>query len=310
MAAPDMTVSRLGQANAGGDAKALFLKVYAGEVLTAFATATIAKGRHLERTIKFGKSAQFPATWKASAAYHTPGTLIVGTAIKHNERVISIDDLLLSDAFVANIDEAMNHYDVRSIYSVEQGLALAKQYDTNVLQVGVLAARASATIDVGPTGATITDANIDTDADILAQAIMTAGKELDENDVSESPRFAAFRPAQYWLLLNSDLAVNRDYTQGGSVQKGKVWEIGGIEILKSNNIPSTNVTSGPSAYQGDFSKTYGLVWHPTAMGTVKLMDLALESEYLIQYQGTLMVAKYAVGHGILRPECAVEIAKP
>jgi hypothetical protein len=40
------------------------------------------------------------------------------------------------------------------------------------------------------------------------------------------------------------------------------------------------------------------------------MDLALESEYLITHQGTLMVAKYAVGHDSLRPEGAVEIALP
>jgi hypothetical protein len=44
-----------------------------------------------------------------------------------------------------------------------------------------------------------------------------------------------------------------------------------------------------------------------AVGTVKLMDLAMEAEYQTRFQGTLMVARYAVGHGILRPECAVEI---
>jgi hypothetical protein len=44
-----------------------------------------------------------------------------------------------------------------------------------------------------------------------------------------------------------------------------------------------------------------------SVGTVKLLDLAVESDYLIQQQGTLVVAKYAMGHGILRPECAVEI---
>ena len=43
------------------------------------------------------------------------------------------------------------------------------------------------------------------------------------------------------------------------------------------------------------------------MGTVKLMDLAVESEYDIERQGTLMVAKYAAGHGVLRPEAAVQI---
>ena len=50
-----------------------------------------------------------------------------------------------------------------------------------------------------------------------------------------------------------------------------------------------------------------LVSHPSAAGTVKLMDLAVESEYDIRRQGTLMVAKYAMGHGVLRPEAAIGI---
>jgi hypothetical protein len=47
-----------------------------------------------------------------------------------------------------------------------------------------------------------------------------------------------------------------------------------------------------------------------AIGTVKLMDLAVEQttgDFNIMYQGTLMAAKYAMGHGVLRPDCAVEI---
>ena len=49
------------------------------------------------------------------------------------------------------------------------------------------------------------------------------------------------------------------------------------------------------------------VGHSAAVGTVKLLDLATESEYQIERQGTLFVAKYAMGHGILRPECAIEL---
>ena len=50
-----------------------------------------------------------------------------------------------------------------------------------------------------------------------------------------------------------------------------------------------------------------LVFHKSAIGTVKLMDLGMESEYDIRRQGTLMVGKLALGHGILRPESACSI---
>ena len=60
---------------------------------------------------------------------------------------------------------------------------------------------------------------------------------------------------------------------------------------------------------GNFSTTVAVVFHKSAIGTVKLMDLGMESEYDIRRQGNLMVAKMALGHGILRPESACEIKK-
>jgi hypothetical protein len=57
-------------------------------------------------------------------------------------------------------------------------------------------------------------------------------------------------------------------------------------------------------YKGDFAKIKGLIFTPDAAATVNLMDLGVESEYQIERQGTLIVAKYAMGHNILRPACA------
>ena len=48
------------------------------------------------------------------------------------------------------------------------------------------------------------------------------------------------------------------------------------------------------------------MWCPEAVGTLKLMDLAMETERDVRRQEDFMVAKLAVGHGVLRPELAVE----
>jgi hypothetical protein len=304
-----MNPSRLGQQDAAGDAKALFLKVYGGEVLTAFEETNVMMDKHVVRSISSGKSAQFPATWKGTASYHTPGTLLQGTAVAHNERVISIDDLLIADRFISNIDEAMNHYDVRSIYSSDSGRALAKELDTHLQQVVALAAQASATVTGGNGGDTITDADADTSGSSLIASIFDSEQNFDEKDVPSDMRYAAVKPAQYNLLAQVDKAINKDYTSGnGDFKQGTIFTVAGMEVVKTNNLPQGVVATGPSAYQGTFSNNVCVCWQKLAVGTVKLMDLAVESEYKIEYQGTLMVAKIAVGHGILRPECASEIA--
>jgi hypothetical protein len=308
------TVSRLGQVDLAGDAKAIFLKVFAGEVLTAFETMVIMKEKTRQRTISSGKSASFPATFQASGGYHTPGAEILGNPIAHNEVIIAIDDLLLSDVFIANIDEAMNHYDVRGPYSTEMGRFLAKQYDANVARNVVRAARGGALFTGDTGGSQIIDADGRTSATSLAGSIWAAKQALEERDVPVDTMTveATFKPAQWYLLAQEPtLILNRDVDGDGSYSKGQFSMIGGVQVSKSNNLPwavddSAN-TALPTDYRIDMTNTVGTVFVESAAATVQLMGLAMESEYDIRRQGTLMVGKYAVGHGPLRNKSAVEI---
>lgn len=305
------TTLNVGQVNGAGATDALFLKVFGGEVLTAFEEANKVMDKHMVRTISAGKSASFPATWKVNAGYHTPGSEIVGQSSNVNERVITIDDLLVSSVFLANIDEAKNHYDVRSVYAKEVGRALANNWDKNVLQSMVLAARASATVTgaFGGTALTSLTTLYKTSATDLAAGIYAAIQAMDEKDVPEGEeKFVFLKPAQYYMLAQSTALLNSDWAEGnGNYADGKILRIGGAGLVKTNHLPTSNITTGPVAYQGDFSRTAAVVCTKQAVGTVKLMDLAQEMEYDIRRQGTLIVAKYAVGHGILRPECSVEL---
>jgi len=55
---------------------------------------------------------------------------------------------------------------------------------------------------------------------------------------------------------------------------------------------------------------FGLCFTKEAVGTVSLKDVSMQmtgSEYKAMTQSTMMVASYAVGHGVLRPECCVSL---
>lgn len=304
----DAIVSRLGQANGAGDAKANFVKVATGEIITAFARTAEFTDKQLIRNISEGKSASFPATGRTNGArYHVPGTEILGSVAKFNERVITIDDLLVTDFFVANIDEAMNHFDVRSEITTQMGEELAQAYDKNVAQTAILAARGSAVVDGLPGGGSLTKATYLTSSDDLADAHFDAAAILDDKKIPSSERYSFVKPVQYYALARNTKVINKDWDGRGSYAEGKVKMIADILLVKTSNLPQTLVDTGPAKYQGDFSKVAGLIMHKSAVGTVRLLDLALESEYQISRQGTLMVAKYAVGHGILRPESALEL---
>lgn len=305
--------SRPGQINSAGDPLAIFLKVFSGEVLAAFNRESAYRPRHMVRTIANGKSAQFPATGLALAQYHSPGAEILGQSINQNERIISIEDLLIAPIFVANIDEAMAHYDYRAPYSDQIGQALAKFYDANVSRVITMAARNGAAAVTGlPGGTSLTDADYPTDGTKLYGAVFNAGVQLDANDVPQSDRFAGFKPVQYALIVRSEKPINRDLNPegNGSIASGVVYSINGIPIFKSNNMAQTNdiaATNQPPSRQHDFSTVQGQVFHRGAAGTVQLQDITMESAYDPRRQGTLMLGKYLVGHGPLRNEASVEI---
>tara|TARA_R100000458_G_scaffold19818_1_gene17549 strand:- start:4364 stop:5317 length:954 start_codon:yes stop_codon:yes gene_type:complete len=310
------TISDIGKVNNAGTADALFLKVFAGEVLTSFEQATVTADKQMVRTISSGKSAQFPVMGRSSASYHTAGNEIVGTALNHNEKVITINDLLISHHFIANIMEAKNHYDVRSVYSAEMGRALAFQMDKHVLQTMLQAAAGSANVgDSGyASGTIITDADSNTSASSLIGSIFDAAEALDDAYVPSEGRYCFLKPEQYYLLANATNAINVDFSGRGSIAEGTVPQLAGINLIKTPHLPTTNITGtgvdaggAGGAQVVNASNTTAIIAHTSAVGTVKLMDLAVESEYDIRRQGTLMVAKYAMGHGVLRPEAAVQI---
>ena len=314
----------VGRVNAGGSEDALFLKVFAGEVITSFDRASKTAGADMVRSIASGKSATFPVMGRVAAAYHTAGAEINGSDVNHNEKVITINDLLTSSVFLSNIEEAKNHWDVRSAYSQEIGRALAFTKDKHILQTIGQASLASANVsDSGyGAGATITNTGIAsatdaTAANAMIDALFGAAKQLDANYVPSEGRKCFMRLEEYYKLANATNAVNVDFSGNGSIAEGKVLKIAGIELVPVAHFVASNVNSGVdqgSATAGgsnpqavDLTNYVALVSHPSAVGTVKLMDLAVEKEYDIRRQGTLMVAKYAMGHGVLRPESAVGI---
>lgn len=295
------TASRLGQKAGGADnAKELFLKTFTGEVLTAFNANNIAMPLHRVRTISSGSSAQFPLTGIATTATLAAGNEVSPSAIAHSEKVVNINDLLTSSVFIAKIDEAMNHYDVRSIYSSEIGTALA-----NAADQAVFAAVAAATADTAEyaQGANQNNADIEiagtpsaSSGTDVAEAIFQALEALDTKNVTGEKSVVLDAATYYKMFAGSasNLAgvMSSDFGTGGNLNTGTVPQIGGAKVYMSNNLPAGSK---------------GLVFTKDAAATVKLLDLGVESEYQVAKQGTLMVARYAMGHSSLRPECAVKL---
>ena len=251
----DLTTSltRPGQSNSTGDARALYLKLFSGEMFKGFQHNAIARDLIMKRTLKNGKSLQFIYTGRTTAEFHTPGNSILGNsdgAPPVAEKTITCDDLLISSAFVYELDEVLSHYDLRSEISRKIGYALAQKYDRLIFRAITRGARAASPITksgfvepggtqirVGSSGTAASDAY---DSAKLVTAFYDAAAALDEKGVSTEGRVGILNPRQYYALIQevgSNGLVNRD-AQGTALQGGEgVIEIAGIKIYKSMNIP-------------------------------------------------------------------------
>ena len=232
-----------------------YLKLFSGELFKGFQTNTIARDLVTKRTLKNGKSLQFIYTGRMSASYHTPGTPILGTenALPVAEKTIVMDDLLISSAFVYDLDETLAHYDLRGEISKKIGFALAENYDRKIFRAITRGARkaspVTATNKVEPGGTQVqvgagSNADDALNGGLLVSAFYDAAAALDEKGVSSEGRVGVISPRQYYALINdvssgviSNGLVNRD-VQGSALQSGSgVLEIAGIKLYKSMNIP-------------------------------------------------------------------------
>ena len=342
---PDAALQRIGQIKgaaatwgpgaAGVDAdRALFLKLGAAEILQAYMEACVFKGKTRERNIRGGKSVAFPITGKMQARYHQPGKPILGEGNAPsdlNEVVITLDALMIADAVIPELDQLMSYFDVRQIYTTELGRALAYEYDKRIARIIYAAATktteplAKQPLNKGRVGGTITlgtnytgaGATRQAKGDAIVDAIFDARIQFEKKDVSIEGMYCCLTPEDYYAVTASSRAINTDFNGSGSngtIADGRTMRVAGINIMASNHLQQSAYTLvagdvNPD-YAVDTSKCHGLIWNKEAAAVLTLLSPSLQvasGDFAVQYQADLLVARQALGAGVLRPEAACAI---
>ena len=311
-----------GARNADYDVRyATALKLFSGEVFTAFNNASIFKGLVRQYDLRGGKSKQFLFTSKLAAGYHTPGQAIVGDAgLKTNEKTLVMDDLLVASQFIYSLDEVFAQYSTRAEISKQIGEALAKHYDERIARVLAKASAEAAPVQGEDGGFHVNIGSGNTfDAQALVDGFFEAAAVLDERSAPSDGRVAVLAPRQYYSLISSvdTNILNREIgnTQGSMNTGDGLYSIAGIRILKSNNLASlygqdlsaAGVTGENNDYQVDASNLAGLVFHKEAAGCIQSVAPQIQTtsgDFNVQYQGDLIVGKLAMGAGSLRTAVA------
>ena len=311
-----------------------YLKLFSGELFKAYESATVARDTVQRRSLKNGKSLQFIFTGRMQAAYHTPGTPILGSGDPPvAEKTITCDDLLISSAFIYDLDETLAHYSLRGEISKKIGHALAESYDKKIFRAIAKSARLASPITASPGpepgGSQIKlGAGNEYDAQALVDAFFEAASILDEKNMPKAGRTAVLSPRQYYALVSqvSTNILNRDYgNSSGNLTSGEgLYEIAGITIKRSNNLPflagTVNEEAGSNSSAGvgndtfdtdnDFTNHCGLIYYKDAAGVVEAIGPQVQvtsGDVSVLYQGDVIVGRLAMGVGTLNPAAAIEL---
>lgn len=316
------TISNPGQNLSGHDRDALFMKMFAGEVLTAFSRNSVMMDKHMVRTIPHGKSAAFPVMGRTHAKYLAPGDSLDDRRKKmeNTEKVIVIDGLLTADCLITDIDDAMNHFDVRTEYSRQLGEALAQAADCAIINELANMCKSTAggmpenipdnpTLGNPGTGKAFeyaTSLSADTSIEYgnaLLQGLIDARAHMSNNWVPTSDRYFLVDPEGYSAIIRALMPDAANYQALFDPASGKLMTVCGFQIIETPNLHNKGVDSKHTLdSQISSANLQGIAFHRSAVGTVKLKDLAMERARRAEYQADQIIAKYAMGHGGLRPE--------
>lgn len=271
------------------------------------------------------KSAQFPVLGRTKAAYLYAGENLDDKRkdIKHTEKVIHIDGLLTADVLIYDIEDAMNHYDVRAEYTAQLGESLAMAADGAVLGEIASLVNSDETIEGlgAPSVMEVGKASDLSDPVALGKAIIAqltkARAALTKNYVPASDRTFYTTPDNYSAILAALMPNAANYQSLIDPERGTIRNVMGFEVVEVPHLTAggggndrEEVSTGQkhafpaTGGKVNLTNVVGLFNHRSAVGTVKLKDLALERARRANYQADQIIAKYAMGHGGLRPEAA------
>lgn len=305
--------SRGGQRNFTGDDRALFLTEFGGLVFEARNEALDYADMCWTKYITQGKSDLFSIIGKKRDAFeHEAGDLILGGKIEHADQEITVDKMIADAVFIAEIDELLNHIEVRGPYSRQIGMSLGLVQTRRIAIMHILASRDTSNRPGQPLPSYAFDANMKTSASAIETAFFAARQYKEENDLTGTEWKGSLPVAQY-LLCARNLGmqatdVSLEKAGSGNRVEATLGKIAGFPTRMTNNIPKTNITTGPTKYQGDFSNTVGHVGSKMAVGKLQRKGLTMNMKDQVERLGTIIIGSELNGYGKLQVEESFELA--
>jgi len=271
---------------------------------------------------KKGDTVHIPVPTRGTASAKAASTQVTLIAATEGVVDISINKHYEYSRLIEDIVEAQALSSMRQFYTDDAGYALAKQIDTDIIQLGRLANGGSSgarygSAFIGGDGTTAFDytANTNTgNASALTDAaIRRTIQRLDDADVPMDGRFFIIPPSSRNTLMGlsryTEQAFVGESGSGNTIRNGEVGNLYGTAVFVSSNADSASATSAYPA-SGSAIARVALMGHKDSFVLVEQVGIRSQTQYKQEYLGTLFTADTLYGVGELRDYGAVALVVP
>ena len=254
---------------------------------------------------KKGDVIHIPAPTRGSASLKVATDAVTLIAASNTEVQVAIDKHYEYSRLIEDIAEVQALNSMRQFYTADAGYALARQVDTNLVQLGrafngatvgtddYATSAASTKAFIGSNGTTAYNSTSSNAAALTDAAIRRTIQRLDDNDTPMDGRFFVIPPSSRNTLMGLARYTEQAFVgDGNAIRNGEIGNLYGIPVFVSSNADTGAGTSG--------TDRICLMGHKDSMVLVEQVAVRSQTQYKQEYLGTLFTADTLYGVKAMR----------
>jgi N4-gp56 family major capsid protein len=290
-------------------------ELWSDEVIGAYKTNLVVANlvTKLSHKGKKGDTIHIPVPARGSASAKAVNTQVTLSAATNSVVDVSINKHYEYSKLIEDIAEVQALASMRKFYTADAGFALAKQVDTDLIDLAEGFQSGSTTdksYDTGFIGTGTTAFTGTNEADISDAGIRAFILNLDNADVPMDNRALIIPP----VCANDLLGINRFTEQqyigsGDAIKTGKIGMIYGVDVYITTNCPTVK-SSGGTGNSAAGTERVGILMHKDALVLAEQVGVRSQTQYKQEYLGDLFTSDTIYGVKELRNDAGLAFVVP
>lgn len=287
-------------------------EIWSDEVVAAYKKHLVAANLFKKMSFKGkkGDTVNIPSPTRGAASVKAASTAVTLIAATETNIPVLIDKHYEYSRFIEDIVEVQALSSLRRFYTDDAGYSLAKQIDTDMVQLGRTFNGGAATAAytggyAGGDGTTAYVAANNNQSALTDAAIRRTIQRLDDNDVPTDGRFFMIPPSARNTLMGLDRYTAMDFVgeagNANTIRNGQIGNLYGMPVYVTSNCDTTS---------GSAAARVALMGHKDAAVLVEQLGIRSQTQYKQDYLSTLYTSDTIYGVKELRDSSAFALVVP